>query len=207
MAVSDTASQSPRERILRTASELFYAEGIRAVGVDTIIARAGVAKASFYKHFPSKDDLVVAFLGRRDALLRHWLEQAVEHLSPDPAGRPLAVFDALAQRFASKEYRGCAFINCMVETADRAHAVHHAADDHKREMTQYLGRLLKAAGVPTANELAGEFMLLMDGAIVTALREGSPRAAQSAKRIAATLLRDALKADPAAGSAVTRRRQ
>ncbi len=191
MKSSDSTAQSPRERILKTASELFYAQGIRAIGVDTIIARAGVAKASFYKHFPSKDDLIVAFLQRRDALLRQWLEQTVARLSPDPAGRPLAVFDAMAQRFASAEYRGCAFINCMVELADREHSAHVTADTHKRQVTAYFRDLLQAAGVAEPDELSHEFTMLMDGAIVTALREGSPRAAYSAKRIAAVLLHEA----------------
>src|SRR5439155_26406388 len=108
-----------RERILVTASDLFYAEGLRAVGVDTIILQAGVAKASFYKHFPSKDDLVLAFLERRDTLWRKWLAETVEPLSPDPAGRQLAVFDALAERFARDDFRGCAFINSIVELANR----------------------------------------------------------------------------------------
>jgi len=188
MEAGDTSSQSPRERILKTASELFYAGGVRAVGVDTVIAHAGVAKASFYKYFPSKNDLIVAFLKRRDAVLRQWLEQTVERLSPDPAGRPLAVFDALAQRFSSKDFRGCAFINCMVELADRGHPARTAADEHKRLTTTYIFGLLKQAGVPDPEDLAQEFMILMDGAIVTAVREGSPRAAHSAKRIAAMLL-------------------
>ncbi len=191
MSSSKPSSHSPRDRILKTASELFYADGVRAVGVDTIIARAGVAKASFYKHFPSKDDLVLEFLKRSDALLRHWLAQAVERLSPAPAGRPLAVFDALAQRFVSKDFRGCAFNNSVVELADRSHAAHVAAEEHKREVTAYISGLLKDAGIAEPKDLASEFMLLIDGAIVTAVREGSPAAAQSAKRIAALLLQQA----------------
>ena len=80
----------PCDRILAVAAELFYAEGLRATGVDTIIVKAGVAKATFYKHFPTKDDLVLAFLERRDRDWRAWLEERVEALSPDPAGKPLA---------------------------------------------------------------------------------------------------------------------
>jgi AcrR family transcriptional regulator len=191
MKSGQKSSLSPRERILKTASDLFYAQGVRAVGVDTIIAEARVAKASFYKHFPSKDDLILAFLDRRDALLRTWLEQAVQRLSPDPANRPLAIFDALAQRIASNDFRGCAFINAMVELADRDHLAHQAADRHKREMTAFIAQLLNAANVARPNDLAKELTILMDGAIVTALREGSPDAARAAKRIAAVLLRDA----------------
>jgi len=191
MRKTEAVPVSCRERILQTAAELFYAEGIRAVGVDTIIANANVAKASFYKHFPSKDDLVLEFLKRRDAFWRDWLVSGVERLSPDAAGRPLAVFDALAERFVTKGFRGCAFINTIVELANRNHAAHVASDEHKRAVTSYLRGLLKAAGVAKPDGLAHEFMILMDGAIVTAVREGSPRAALAAKRIAAILLRDA----------------
>jgi AcrR family transcriptional regulator len=178
----------PRERILAVATQLFYAHGLRAVGVDTIISQSGVAKASFYKHFPSKDDLVVEFLVRRDRLWREWLATAVERLSPRPAGRPLAVFDALAERFASDDFRGCAFINSIVELADRSHAAHVAADTHKREVIRYLAGLLEAAGVARPDGLARELMMLIDGAIVTALREGRPEAAKSARRVASLLL-------------------
>ncbi len=119
-----------RERVLDAASELFYREGIRAVGIDTIIARAGVAKMTFYHHFKSKDLLVVEFLRRRDERWRRWLAETVERLSPDPRERPLAIFDALAGRFANPDYRGCAFINTVAETADPGHAARHAVLEH-----------------------------------------------------------------------------
>jgi AcrR family transcriptional regulator len=188
--MTDTAS-SPRERILETAAELFYSEGIRAVGVDTIIAKAKVAKASFYKHFPSKDDLVVAFLQRRDTQWREMTRSAIDSLNTSTTSRPLAIFDVLAQRFAKPQFRGCAFINSIVELANREHAAHQAADVHKKAVTAYLAELLSAAGASNVETLAHEFMVLVDGAIVTALREGSPRAARDAKRIAGVLLQQA----------------
>jgi len=183
-----------RERILATASELFYANGIRATGVDTIIAASGVAKASFYRHFPSKDDLVLAFLERRDALWRDWLRESVERLATDPADRPLAVFDALAERFARKDFRGCAFINSMIELADREHVGHIAAATHKSRVRDYLESLLARASRPDARPLADELLLLIDGAIVSAVREGSPEPARRARAIAARLLEPRTKA-------------
>ncbi len=205
MASTALATPSARERILETASSLFYAEGLRAVGVDTIIARAGVAKASFYRHFPSKDDLIVAFLERRDTLWRSWLKATVEQLSPAPEGRPLAVFDALAQRFALADYRGCAFINSIVELANRNHAAHHAATDHKRRVTTYLGELLTRAGIRKPDELAYRFMMLIDGAIVTTLRDGTPYPASAAREIAATMLAQSRHSPPRRRKAVTKR--
>ncbi|MBI3546476.1 MAG: TetR/AcrR family transcriptional regulator [Gammaproteobacteria bacterium] len=181
-------SLTPRDRILETASRLFYRNGIRAVGVDSIIAEADVAKMTFYKHFKSKDLLVLEFLKRRDAAWRAWFEAALSRLAPKVEDRPLAIFDALAERFSSKEFRGCAFINTMVEMADGDHVAHQAAAEHKQKVQQIVGALLSAAGVKKPEALAQAFLLLMDGAIVTAVRERKPGSAKAAKKVAATLL-------------------
>ncbi|MFI2283907.1 TetR/AcrR family transcriptional regulator [Nocardia beijingensis] len=176
-----------KQRLLTTAEELFYAEGIRAVGLDRLLQASGVGRASFYRHFASKDDLVVAVLEDRDRRWLDWLRESVEQTG-DPAARPLAVFDALAQRFARKDFRGCAFINTMVEVADRESAAHQVADRHKRRVIEYLDELLIEAGRSDADELAAELALLVDGAIVTAVREGTPEAASRARAIAERLL-------------------
>jgi len=183
-----TLKGTARERILDVASDLFYREGIRAVGVDAIIARSGVAKMTFYRHYKSKDLLVVEFLRRRDERWRRWLATDVERLAPTPEERPLVIFDALAARLASPEYRGCAFINTVAETADRTHPAHHVVLEHKALVRAYIRDLLQEAGAGDAARLAEEFMLLVDGALVTAAREGTPAAAHAAKRIAETLL-------------------
>ncbi|WP_431966347.1 TetR/AcrR family transcriptional regulator [Nocardia sp. bgisy134] len=177
-----------RQRLLTTAEELFYAEGVRAVGVDRLLQESGVGRASFYRHFASKDDLVVAVLEDRDRRWLDWLRESVEARAATPEDAPLAVFDALAERFARKDFRGCAFINTMIEVADRDSAAHRVADRHKRRVIEYLGELLTAAGRADAEELAGEFALLVDGAIVTAVREGTSDAARRAGVIAGRLL-------------------
>jgi len=179
---------SPRDRILEVASELFYQHGIRAVGIDTIIAQSDVAKMTFYKHFKSKDLLVLEFLTRRDEAWRAWFESAVQRLAPSPKNRPLAIFDALEQRFSNKTFRGCAFINTMIEMADGDHIAHQAAAEHKQKVLHIFRALLVEAGVKKSEELAKAFLLLMDGAIVTAVREGKPGSAKAAKKIAAILL-------------------
>ena len=177
-----------RERLLTTAEDLFYAEGIRAVGVERILSASGVGRASFYRHFAGKDDLVVEVLAGRDERWRDWLRSAVDDYELPAADRPLAVFDALAERFARDGFRGCAFINTMIEAADRDSAAHQVAAAHKSAVTEYLDTLLTEAGRDDHAELAPELMLLIDGAIVTALREGTPDSAGRAKRIAAALL-------------------
>ncbi|MFF5209220.1 TetR/AcrR family transcriptional regulator [Streptosporangium sp. NPDC000396] len=173
-----------RERLLVTAEELFYAEGIRAVGVERILSASGVGRASLYRHFPGKDDLVVAVLERRDQQWRAWLAERVAALG----GGPLNVFDALAERFARADFRGCAFINTIVETADPDSAAHRVAAGHKERVTAYVAGLLAEDGHPDADELARELVLLADGAIVTALRERTTAPAHRARAVAAALL-------------------
>ncbi|WP_437322856.1 TetR/AcrR family transcriptional regulator [Sorangium sp. So ce381] len=177
-----------RSHILEVAERLFYAEGYRAVGVDRLIAEADVAKATFYRHFRTKDDLLVAVLEARDARFRAWLAGRVEALAGDPRDRPLAVFDALAELFAADDFRGCAFLNTMVEVASRSHPAHEAAQRHKLRLIDYFERLLREAGVPAADALSPQLLLLIDGAIVTAVREGGPGAAACARSLAENLI-------------------
>lgn len=184
-----------RERILDVAGELFYREGVQAVGVDAIIAKADVARMSFYRHFRSKEGLVIACVERRDEHIRAWFEAQVVRLAPDPRNRPLAVFDALARRISAERYRGCGFLNTMAEMADRSDAVHLAAAAHKARFRDYFARLLREAGL--GEEHATDLLQLFDGAVVTAVREGTNAAALRAKRIAAMLLGVPASAKPA----------
>ncbi len=185
---SATAAPAPRTRILDAASDAFYRHGIAAVGVDAIVADAEVAKSTLYRHFPSKDDLVVAFLRRRDERWRAWLRAEVERLSPEPAGRPLAVFDALGGWFASEDFRGCAFINAAAEIADPAHPARAAVQEHKRLCGEYLDELLRAAGSARPADDGAALMLLMEGAMVSALIERDPAPAARARAVAAAVL-------------------
>ena len=175
-----------RERLLETAERLFYAEGIRAVGVERILEESGVGRASFYRHFASKDDLVVEVLRRRDEAWRAWLAASVAPAAPEE--RPLAVFDAMRERFERRDFRGCAFGNSIAETADPDHPVHRVAAEHKAKVVAMLDDLLAEAGHADHAELARSLMLLVDGAIVTAVREESPDAAGLARQLAARLL-------------------
>jgi AcrR family transcriptional regulator len=177
-----------RERLMQSAERLFYAEGIRATGIERILEESGVGRASFYRLFRSKDDLVVEVLRSRDSRWRAWLEDAVTARGLPAAGRPVAVFDALAERFGRHDFRGCAFINTMVETADPVSPAFRAAAEHKRRVVAYLDRLLTEAGYAGHEALARQFLLLVDGAIVTALRERTNEPAGSAKAVAIALL-------------------
>ena len=180
-------SRSAREQVLEAAQRLFYSDGYRAVGVDRVIEESGVAKATFYRHFPTKDDLLLAVLDGRDRRFREQFEQRVRAIAPRPAARPLAIFDALADVMRAPDFRGCAFLNAMVEIADAAHPVHAAAQRHKAGLVAIFERLLGEAGYPATGELGAQLILLFDGAIVTGVREGSPEAALRARAIARSL--------------------
>ncbi|KAA5836867.1 helix-turn-helix domain-containing protein [Saccharopolyspora hirsuta] len=175
-----------RERLVEAAEQLFYGEGIRAVGVERLVAVSGVGRASFYRHFTSKDDLVVTMLRGYDERFRTWLAEAVEARG----GNALAVFDALADRFEAEDFRGCASINTMVEMADPSSPAHQVAAEHKEKVIDYLDGLLAAEGKARHRELAEQLMLLIDGANVTALRERTAAPAHRAKAIAESLLGD-----------------
>lgn len=184
----EVPAPSTRDRILDAASHLFYQEGIRAVGVDTIIEQSGVAKATLYRHFPSKDDLVAAYIARKDERLLTRTRAFIEAMAPSPKDRPLALFDGLAELISNARYRGCAMINAIVETPDASSLVHQAAHASKERMKAYIEGLLTGAGQRHPRETAEKFMILLDGALVTALREGKPDAAFAAKEMASTLL-------------------
>lgn len=162
----------PRERLLVTAARLFYAEGIRAVGVDRLIAEAPVTKATFYRHFPTKDDLVVAYLRREDEIVRGKVAGALEL----PAGEAVtAVFAGLAEQACGPGFRGCPFINAAAEYPDARHPVRRAVDEHRAWYRHTLSELVTAAGLPNPDLLAGSLMLLRDGALVVGYLDGRDR--------------------------------
>lgn len=196
MNTQPTPRGTARELLLDVASELFYQQGIRAVGIDTIIAQSGVAKMTFYKHFKSKDDLVLEYIRRRDERWRKWLAETVERYALTAQDRPLAIFDALEERFANPDFRGCAFINTIVEMANRDHIASQAAAEHKQSVQQFVTAILEEGGYKNTSLLSHQFMLLIDGAIVTALREGTAAAAAAARQIAAQLLRESASIQP-----------
>jgi AcrR family transcriptional regulator len=177
-----------RERILEAAARLFYRRGIRAVNVDTVAQEASTTKVTLYKHFRSKDQLVASCLHMLDDRFFSWFVREVSVRSTDPAGRLLAVFDVLGLWFRRDTFRGCAFINAAVELADPAHPAHHAVLAHKQRSRDYFRELAEAAQLPDPTGVSDQWMLLTEGAIVTALVENDRGAAKRARRAAAGLL-------------------
>jgi AcrR family transcriptional regulator len=168
--------KSARQRILETATELFYREGIRAVGIDTIIARSGVAKMSLYRNFASKDDLVVAFLAYRNEIYWQWWDHVMA-AHPDDARRQIGdLFASLTRRVTSPSYRGCPFINTSTEFPDPDHPARALCLANKRELRRRLKDLARRAGARSPESLADQLLLLMEGAYASAqnFRDSGP---------------------------------
>ncbi|WP_245651306.1 TetR/AcrR family transcriptional regulator [Paramagnetospirillum marisnigri] len=155
---------SARDRILAAANELFYKEGIRAIGIDTVIEKAGVAKMSLYRAFPSKDDLIAAFLEMRDRIYWQWWDGVVSRHPGHPRQQLNAVFQAVAKKTASPDYRGCPFVNTAVEFPDPNHPGRAVAEGNKRELRLRLRALVDGLNVPRPDLLTDQLLLLMEGA-------------------------------------------
>ena len=182
---------SPRDRLLETAAELFYQKGTN-VGVNELFEHSGVSRATFYRHFPSKDHLIKASLELRAERWRSWFQDAVERQTDNPQQRLLAVFDVLEKHYANPEYRGCTAINFAAEVADASCEIHKIALEHKEKVKQYLQTLAEAAGAKEAKDLAESLSLLMNGATVMAQLSQNSAPAQQAKRAAQSLIEKAL---------------
>lgn len=163
-----------REKLVAAASDLFYREGIHAVGVDRIIGEAGVTRATFYRHFPGKEDLVEAYLGVEDATIRGAFERAGE-LSDEPERLLELVIEGLADDVARLHTRGCPFINAAAEYPEADSGVRVAVDAHRDWFRGTLEALLEAAGNPDAEMAAGQLVLLRDAAMVGGYLDGWER--------------------------------
>jgi AcrR family transcriptional regulator len=152
-----------RDRVFEVASDLFYRKGIRAIGVETIVKQAGVAKISLYRSFQSKDDLVVAYLESRNAVFWHHWDEAFARYEGNPKGQLRAIMTYLADRTTKPGYRGCPFINYSAEFPEPSHPGHQIAKANKREMRRRMVELAEALGAREPKQLADGLLLLVEG--------------------------------------------
>jgi AcrR family transcriptional regulator len=191
---STTSPGSARTRILEAAYELFSRQGVRAVGIDAIIARSGVARMTLYRHFRSKDDLVLAFLEQREERwTRSWLQAGVERRKKAPADRLLAIFDVFDGWFRRADFEGCSFINVMLEADGSDHSAYRASVSYLAGIRAFVEGLARQAGIENADNFARQWHILMKGSIVAA-GEGDVDAARRAKEIGRSLLAQQLPA-------------
>jgi AcrR family transcriptional regulator len=166
-ASSNQGGPDVRDRILATASDLFYQHGIRAVGVDLVVEKAGVAKTSLYRHFRTKDDLVVAFLQRMDEeFWKTWDEVSQQH--PDDGRAELkAQLEWIGERVNQPDYRGCPQLNIAAEYPELGHPARKFAKEHKREMRRRLKNIAEKLKSADPDQLAGQLAVLINGAFVS----------------------------------------
>lgn len=193
------ADKPPRERILLTAHDLFYRDGIRATGIDKVIAESGVTKVTFYRQFPSKNDLILAFLNYRHQRWMAWFEDALARHGGRDGGGLAPVSLALAEWFDNPLFRGCAFINSVAELGGAMPDVVAICRDHKQDMERVIARLLPDG--PMRGRLAEAAAIAVDGAIIRAQAEPNRPDDEAARRAALRGLETLLTALSAAGLA------
>jgi AcrR family transcriptional regulator len=181
--VSRSDKPDMKERILETADRLFYSRGIRAVGVDTIAAEIGISKRTLYNHFPSKDELISAYLKRR-------FRTAPPSDQP-PLEQIFSLFDSLERRFARKDFRGCPFVNAVAELGAEDKSVKKVARAFKESRRLWFRDLLLQLGVANADDLSTQLTLLVDGSIAQNLVRDDPLMARAAREAARVLLKNA----------------
>ncbi len=183
-----TESSAARQQILETASKLFYEKGIPYVGINEVIAESNVAKRTLYRWFASKDKLIEEVMKYRAEQWIQWFEKAVTERGKTPKERLLATFDVLREWYASPGFRGCPFINAVLEIADPSHKAHHVSINLRESIRQIIMRLATEAGVQAPDAFSKQYLLLIGGASLMATIEQSPDGATFAQNTLSVLI-------------------
>lgn len=181
-------SASKRDELVQNALKAFYAGGFHAIGMDRLAKETGVSKTAIYKHFRTKDDLILATLRLRDEQFRNWLVRRVEAIADDPRDRLLAIFTALGEWFEEPEFKSCMFIKASSEYQDRDDPIHQTSAEHKTLLKNYFTQLTRAAALENAEDVARQLLILKEGAIVLAHLHGANSVATDARQAAKTII-------------------
>ncbi|MEP2031563.1 MAG: TetR family transcriptional regulator [Paracoccaceae bacterium] len=177
-----------RDELIQKALLAFYRNGFHATGMDMLASETGISKTSMYKHFRTKEDLILAVLRLRDEHFRNWLYRRMEELAETPRGQLIAMFDALEEWFDEPGYKGCLFIKASSEYQNSDHPIHMQSADHKRMLERHVIEVAEKAQLDNPVELARQLLLLKEGAIVTAHLGHTKRPAQAARTAAVALI-------------------
>lgn len=189
--VTRISLEKMREKILDTATELFFEKGIQAVGVDEIVAQAGIAKMTLYKYFFSKDQLILAVLQRKEEEWWQWFEKAMNRRGKLPIKRILAIFDLLAETSKQEKYQGEPLLNARIRVADKMYPIYLVTDSLRWRLREYILQLAREAELSSATAVTDQLMLLISGANILSLVEDPQhpeRAARLAKKMATALI-------------------
>jgi len=177
-----------RDELVQKALRAFYRHGFHATGMDTLVAETGISKTSMYKHFRTKEELILAALRLRDEHFRIWLYGRMEALADTPRQQLIAMFDALEEWFGEPGYKGCMFIKASSEYQEASHPIHQQSAEHKRLLESHVTELAVQAGLANPEVLARQLLLLKEGAIVTAHLGHTDNPARDAKAAAVRLV-------------------
>lgn len=183
---------SRRDHLIETALDLFRRNGYQATGIERILSTANVSKPTLYRHFRSKEELILTALRKWDEDSRRWLQREMEEAGATPREQILGLFDALARWFDDIGFQGCLFVNATVEFAEQDNPIHLMAAEHKRTFAAHVRDLVAASGAKDPGEVTAQLMILMEGAIVTAHTHGRSDAAHRARAMATSILDAAL---------------
>ena len=199
-------SASKRDLLIQKALKVFYRHGFHATGMDMLVKQTGVSKTAMYKHFRTKEDLILAVLRLRDEQFRNWFTRRVEELADAPEERLLASFEVLGEWFEQDDFKGCMFIKASAEFQGNSHPLNAASAEHKRLLYTYIFNI--AARTPAKNPdlLTRQLLMLKEGAVVTAHLQGIEGVADQARKAAEILIKAALacpeKGEPVFGQEV-----
>lgn len=182
---------APKEKVFQTAARLFYRHGYRAIGVDTLAERSGIGKMTLYRHYPSKDDLIIAYLNDSNELFWRAFDEITKD-KPTAGAKLLAFFESLQAYVTSPASYGCPFLNVATEYPEADHAGHQVAIEHKQSVRNRFRELAREAGARKPDVLANQLVLLMDGAYMASRMFGAKNPASHLAEAARTLLEAAL---------------
>lgn len=185
-------SASKRDELVHKALKIFYRDGFHATGMDKLVKETGISKTSMYKHFRTKEDLILAVLRLRDELLRNRIIRRIEEITSDPGEQLVAMFDALDEWFHEPDFRGCMFIKASGEFPDKGNPIYDTAAEHKKLILDHLEALARQTPVEDPKRLARQLFLLKEGAIVAAHMSGPFGVATEAKQAAVALIKSQL---------------
>lgn len=185
-------SASKRDILVRKAMEVLYRDGFQATGMDKLVRETGVSKMTIYKHFRTKEDLILAALRLRDEEFMNRFVRRVERDATTPKERLLAIFDAMDAWINGGDFQGCMFIKAASEFQDRKHPIHMASAEHKQALLAYFLALAQKAAAKNPRRLAGQLLMLMEGETVMAFMLGKQGVAEDAKKAAKVLIDQAL---------------
>ncbi len=181
-----------RDELVRKALKVFYRNGFHATGMDKLVVETGVSKTSMYKHFRTKEELILAALRLRDENFRNWLYRRMEEGADTPKAQLLAMFDALGEWFSEPEFQGCMFIKASAEYQNPKDPIHVQAAEHKRLISEHIREIARASGAHDPEDLSDQLMVLAEGAIVLSVMNVGGDQAAIAKRAAIALIERAL---------------